>query len=91
MSPPANDTVAAVTEVVSGALETPMEELPPLSHAVDLDALDALVSSNANPPSGVTVTFAYAGLYVVVRSSGTVYATPISRGDAPTRRRDFEA
>jgi|AntRauTorcE11898_2_1112593.scaffolds.fasta_scaffold04656_2 hypothetical protein len=82
MRTPTNNTVAAVTKVVSDALETPMEELPPLSHAVDLDALDELVSSNASPRlSGVTVTFTYAGLNVVVLSCGTIYATPITHGD----------
>jgi hypothetical protein len=50
---------------------------------VDPDALDKLVSSNENTrPSRVTVTFEYAGLKVVVRSTEVVYAMPIA--DAET-------
>jgi hypothetical protein len=87
-----NDTVVAVTEVVSDALEAPMEELPPLSRVVDLDAVDTLVSSNASTrPPGITVTFTYAGLTVVIQSHGMVYATPIDDGgETALNRLDFD-
>lgn len=62
-----------VSEAVSDALETPIDELPPLSESIDLDGLDAVVSHSA---ADVAVTFSYAGLRVFVHSDGFVYVGP---------------
>jgi hypothetical protein len=78
MDSPTNSSIVAVTKTVSDALGTPLDELPPLSRAIDPDALDRLVSSNTSTrPASVTVMFEYAGLKVVVHSGVMVYATPI--------------
>lgn len=86
-----NNSTVAVSAVVSDALDTPMEELPPLSRRIDLDALDRIVSSDDGPrPPGVLVTFEYAGLTVAVHSCGIVYATPIDdEGETDRIARDF--
>ncbi len=86
-----NNSTVAVTSVLSNALDTQVEELPPLSRRIDLDALDRIVSSDDGPrPPGVLVTFEYAGLTVAVHSCGIVYATPIDDGGEPDRNcRDF--
>lgn len=91
MGPTADDPVLAITEVSSDALDIPIKELPPLSGVIDLDALDRLVSPNVDRrPPGVTVTFEYAGLTVIVQSRGMVYATPITdEGDTEVNRRSF--
>lgn len=67
-----------IAEAAADALQKPVEELPPLSGAVDVDGLDALVSRN--PDNEVTVTFSYAGLYVHVHSDDVVYVHPIHDG-----------
>jgi hypothetical protein len=73
-----NSSIVAVTRVVSDALETPLEELPPLSQVIDVDALQHIVSANGGPrPPEVTVGFEYAGLKVFVHSGGVVYTRPI--------------
>jgi hypothetical protein len=64
-----------IAEAASDALETPMEELPPLSTAIDLDGLDAVITNSQS--NDVTVTFSYAGLRVLVHSSNTVYVRPL--------------
>ena len=67
-----------VTEVVSDALEKPVDDLPPLSRVLDPDALNRLVSSNTSTRSPeVTVIFEYASLKVVIHSQEVVYARPI--------------
>lgn len=77
-----------VTETVSEALETPVEELPPLSNAIDIDALDALVRSRRDEAApGITVTFTYSGLQVLVQSGQIVYVRPV--GDPEGRRPDW--
>lgn len=66
-----------ISDAVANSLETPVEELPPLSETVDLEALEALLSSTANDPSSaVTITFQYAGLHVHVHSGKLVYVEP---------------
>lgn len=68
-----------ISDAVADSLEAPMEELPPLSDSIDLDALETLLPSTANePPSGVAVSFQHAGLRVHVYSGYTVYVRPIS-------------
>ena len=70
-----------VTEVVSDALKKPVDDLPPLSRAIDPDALDRLVSSNTSTRSPeVTVIFEYASLKVVIHSQEVIYARPIDDG-----------
>lgn len=64
-----------IARAVSDALETPIEELPPLSTAIDLDGLDAVITNSRS--SDVTVTFSYAGLRVLIHSSNTVYVSPL--------------
>ena len=82
MNSPSDRLVVTVTEVISDALETPVEELPPLCRVIDLDGLDRLVSSNENTcATDVTVLFKYAGLKVIVHSGGLVYAAPIDAED----------
>lgn len=67
-----------VTETVSDALETPVEDLPPLSNAVDIDALETLVTATTDDASpGVTVSFTYSGLEVLVHSGELVYVRPV--------------
>ena len=86
-----DDTVVAVSKVVSEATERPMEELPTLSRVIDINALDRLVSSPAcAPPSDITVTFEYAGLHVVAHSHGLVYATPVCDDGAKATRHSQE-
>lgn len=70
-----------VTETVSDALETPIEDLPPLSNAIDIDALDSLVTSTDGGSPEVTVTFTYSGLRVHVHSGQIVYVRPVSEPD----------
>lgn len=73
-------TTVTVVETVSKALGTPHTELPPLSNAVNLDALNAAMT--ADSASDVTVMFTYSGLRVTVYSRETAYARPIaSDGD----------
>lgn len=67
------EVTVPIIETASDALETPVEDLPPLSESVQLDSLDSVV---ADPSQDVTVTFTYAGLRVIVHSGGTVYAAP---------------
>lgn len=71
MSEQVDRTVFLVSQAVSDALETPIEDLPPLSESIDLDGLDAVVSRT--DVADVTVTFSYAGLRVFVHSEGIVY------------------
>ena len=70
-----------VTEVVSEALEKPVDDLPPLSRVIDPDALDRVVSSNTSTQSPmVTVVFEYASMEVIIHSQEVVYARPIDDG-----------
>lgn len=67
-----------VCETVAESLEQPMETLPPLSNAIKPDALDSIVSEDST--HDVTVTFAYAGMRVLVNSGHTVYVQPLREG-----------
>jgi len=76
-----NSPTETVTQVVSNALERPVEDLPPLSRVVDPDALDRLVSSTTGARSPeVTVIFEYASQKVIIHSQEVVYARPINDG-----------
>ncbi|WP_435094992.1 HalOD1 output domain-containing protein [Halorubrum sp. N11] len=65
------DPLVTITEAVSNASNTPMEELPPLSQSIDLDGLMEIVTGDRS--HDVTVTFPYASHRVLVHSDNTVY------------------
>ena len=69
------EPLVTIAEVVSDVLDTPMEELPPLSQSIDLEGLHAVVTNDGS--HDVTVTFSYAGHRVLVHSNNTVYVRPI--------------
>lgn len=75
MPQPPNEITMPIAEAVSEVLETRAETLPPLSESIDVDGLEALMTDN--PAHDVTVTFAYAGLRVLVHSDRTVYVRPL--------------
>lgn len=81
MVPPKKEITVTIVQAVSEALETPIEELPPLADTIDPDSLDAIVSND--PPSDVTVTFSYAGRQVLVREGRIVSVRP-GRGEHET-------
>lgn len=72
-----------VCETVAELLQEPMETLPPLSNAIDLDGLNAIVTDD--PSQDVTITFSYAGMRVFVHSGSTVYVRPIGKGQKSPR------
>ena len=77
METPSNEITVSVSEAASEVLETPIEELPPLSDVIDPDALDTLGSTTRDgPPPCITVIFEYAGVELVVRLDEMVYARP---------------
>ncbi|WP_164471769.1 HalOD1 output domain-containing protein [Halosimplex salinum] len=67
-----------MVETVSDVLGGEYHELPPLSESIDLDVLEAAVTTDS--PPDVTVLFTDAGLHVTVSSTETVYARPIEPG-----------
>ena len=75
MEKPQAEICLPLAEAAADALQTPIEELPPLSRSVDVDGLDAIVSNN--PSHDVTITFSYAGLRVHVHSDEFVYVHPL--------------
>ena len=75
MKEPLEEPLVTIAKVVSDALNTPMEALPPLSQSIDLEGLDAVVTNDRS--HDVTVTFSYAGHRVLVHSNNTVYVRPI--------------
>jgi hypothetical protein len=97
MDPPPDKLTIRISRAASVALETPIEELPPLSEAINPDALESLiVPTPTDSASNVTVTFSYAGLHVFVQTDNTVYVRDIREIDEPPsrpfptdRRRDY--
>ncbi|WP_241659203.1 HalOD1 output domain-containing protein [Halorubrum salsamenti] len=73
------EPLLTIAEAVSDALDTPVEELPPLSQSVNLEGLEAIVTED--PSHDVTVTFSYAAHRVLVHSDNTVYVCPIREDD----------
>lgn len=59
-----------VSETVFESLERRVDELPPLSDAIDLEGLDSSIPTEATPE--VTVAIRYAGLRVVVHSGRAI-------------------
>lgn len=78
MGDPRAEISIPIAEAAADALQTPIEELPPLSNSVDVDGLDALVSND--PDHDVAITFPYAGLQVHVHSDDIVYVHPNDDG-----------
>jgi len=70
---------AAVVTAVADAEGVDETDLPPLFHAIDPDALDALFDSSTEPPhaTGTTgsITFHYHGYDVTVTANGRVEVT----------------
>lgn len=77
MGPPQRELAVTITEAVSEALKTPIEELPLLTRTIDPEAVARAVTTD--PAADVTVTFTYAGTEVFVRSGHTVYVQPTDR------------
>lgn len=75
MDQPSSEIIPRTTTAVAVAAETPIEELPPLTDAIDPDGFEALVTGD--PSHDVTITFAYAGQRVLVHADKTIYVRPI--------------
>lgn len=75
MDHPSPELTIRVIEAVGEALETPMEDLPPLSNSINIGAVADLVTDD--PSHDVTITFAYAGMRVLIHSNTTIYVSPI--------------
>ena len=73
------EPLLTIAESVSDALNTPIEELPPLSQSIDLEGLAAIVAEDRS--HDVTVMFSYAAHRVLVHSDNTVYVRPIQNDD----------
>ena len=70
-----------VVRAVSAATETPVDELPPLYHVVDPDALEMLFSDYDTDGS---VEFQYAGRTVTVLADRTItISTAAEHSDRP--------
>lgn len=80
-----NEISTSVLETVSAMLEIPVETLPPISDAIDVSGLEALITDNQ--AHDVTITFAYAGLRVLVHSNRTVYVRPLQNGPTGPRNK----
>lgn len=81
MAEPDDQALVLVSEAVSDALETPIEELPPMSKSINLDGLNAVL--NHTSTTDVAVIFSYAGLRVFVHSDGFVYVRPTGTDGEP--------
>lgn len=79
MSEAPEELLLVIAETVSDALNTPVEELPPLSQSIDLEGLEAVVTDDR--AHDVTVTFTYAGHRVLVHSDNLVYVRPNQNDD----------
>lgn len=78
------DPLVAITEVVADAVDTPMEDLPPLRESIDPEALMTLLVDDTS--TDVTVTFTYAGRDVLVSNEGIVYVWPPGGSVAATHK-----
>lgn len=77
-----DELTVLISETASDALEMPIEDLPPLSDAINIDALEAVATPpSATQPAVVTITFSYADLRVFVCSGNTVYTRPTRNED----------
>lgn len=60
-----------VIETVAATLDRDPTDLPPLEETISADALDSLFHEGAEPDGAYTI-FPYAGVWVLVHSTGTV-------------------
>lgn len=67
---------AAVITALSAVVDADPTELAPLQYAVDVDALNALVSPNGRPRPDVSVSFRTDGHAVTVRGDGSTTIAP---------------
>ena len=79
--PPPGLTIRVI-EAVSEASETPIEDLPPLSNSINIGAAADIVTDE--PSHDVTITFAYAGMRVLIHSNTMVYVSPIRDERSPS-------
>ncbi|WP_135366594.1 HalOD1 output domain-containing protein [Halosimplex halophilum] len=82
--------VISILEAVAAADRTEALDLPPLSAAVDPEALNALLDPSGNASAPKRVTFDYAGRTVTVRRDGGVVVDP-PRASAVDRPSDTDA
>ncbi len=75
MHHPPPELTTRVIEAVSEASGTPIEDLPPLPNSINIGAAADIVTDE--PSHDVTITFAYAGMRVLIHSNATVYVSPI--------------
>lgn len=72
-----NDPSTAVIEAVAAANGRDPLKMPPLYDALDVEALDALLTSDRpETPGSVGVSFTYDGTYVWVSGDGTIEIDP---------------
>jgi len=71
-----------VAETLTGALDAPQSQLPPLAETIDLEALDALIPEEPDPE--VTVAFKYEGRVVLVSSGPSICVVTLPSDGAPT-------
>jgi hypothetical protein len=73
-----------VVDEVADAKDVPVEDLSPLYHAIEPDALDKLFSTAEDVSSLAQVRFQYEGCTVVVSGDGTVETVPDEDRSADT-------
>lgn len=70
-TPPLDQEIAVpLSEAVFASLDQPAADLPPLSDAIDLDALERLVPAETSPE--ITVAFSYQGLDISIHSGRAI-------------------
>jgi len=69
------DPTVAVVEAVSALTGQSVEDLPPITSAVDPEALDALCAGSS-AESDLTVSFRYAGHDVTVSADESITVSP---------------
>lgn len=66
-----------IVESASDSLDVPVQDLPPVSDVIDIEAVDRIVPDQEGE-SGATVTFHYAGLRFVVYPGKSVHVRPVA-------------
>ncbi|WP_459191479.1 HalOD1 output domain-containing protein [Halosimplex sp. J119] len=79
MSDESQTIVLAIIEAVAAADRTDAGDLPPLSDAIDPDALNTLVDPSGDQPAPTRISFPYAGHDVTITADGDV----VLDSDAP--------
>ncbi|ELZ19988.1 hypothetical protein C475_21859 [Halosimplex carlsbadense 2-9-1] len=77
--------MVSILEAVANAERTNSVDLPPLSGAVDPEALNALVDSGEDECAPLRVTLTYAGYEITIDRDGDVDVVPVgpSSGVSP--------